>query len=259
MTEAQDLERVLPRFAGGDAYRKLPAVASEFDQYAKHYVEIIERDTLPITGESFEFFIALRLQLVREELARVQAAAPRAILDFGCGIGITEKLLRDRYPSASIHGVDSSKESLDAATTLGLRGTFFHFSNSGELPFPEGSFDLIYSNGTFHHIDHTQHLTILRELFRVLKPGGHVFIFENNPLNPVTLLVMRRNPFDRGARLLFPWYLRRQQRRAGLEARAPRFYVFFPKQLKKLRPGEKRLRFLPLGAQYYVWGTKPRP
>jgi ubiquinone/menaquinone biosynthesis C-methylase UbiE len=239
------------------ARHRTPAASSDFDQYARRYVAIIERDTVPITGESFEFFIALRLDLLAGELARVRAAPPAAILDFGCGIGVTERLLRDRYPQATIDGIDSSGESLEVAKRFEGRDVNFHLSSSVELPFADGSFDLIYSNGTFHHIDEVQHPAIFGELFRVLRPGGHLFVFENNPMNPLTLLVMRRNPMDRGAKVLLPWYLRRVQRRAGFDARAPVFYVFFPKQLKVLRPTEKHLRFLPFGAQYYVWGTKP--
>jgi ubiquinone/menaquinone biosynthesis C-methylase UbiE len=133
----------------------------------------------------------------------------------------------------------------------------FHYSEHTALPFPADSFDVIYSNGTFHHIDHAAHAAVLRELARVLRPGGHLFVFENNPLNPLTVLNMRRNPFDKGAKMLAPWYLRKLERGAGMRARAPRYYVFFPKHLKALRWSEKHLRRLPLGAQYYVWGTLP--
>jgi len=67
---------------------------------------------------------------------------------------------------------------------------------------------------------------------------------------------MRQNPFDAGTKMLFPWYLRRLVRSALLTARAPKYYVFYPKQLKRLRWSERYLRSVPLGAQYYVWGTK---
>jgi len=68
---------------------------------------------------------------------------------------------------------------------------------------------------------------------------------------------MRQNPFDAGVKMLFPWYLRKLVRSADLRARRPRFYVFYPKQLKGLRWSERYLRRVPIGAQYYVWGTKP--
>jgi ubiquinone/menaquinone biosynthesis C-methylase UbiE len=231
-------------------------MGSEFDQYVRDYKEIIDRGAA-LTGESFEYFIELRVDLLAREIEAAGAASPLRILDFGCGIGATEKVLRERFPGARIEGVDSSAESLRAAEAIGLRDVKFHFAEGESLPFPDASFDLIYSNGTFHHIDHGKHGAVLSELQRVLRSGGHLFVFENNPLNPLMVRGMRQNPFDAGTKMLFPWYLRKVVRRAALRARAPRYYVFYPKQLKRLRWSEKYLRAVPIGAQYYVWGTKP--
>jgi ubiquinone/menaquinone biosynthesis C-methylase UbiE len=231
-------------------------MAAEFDQYVASYKDIINRGSA-ITGESYEYFIHLRVRTAAEELTGIGTAAPRRVLDFGCGIGETERVLREHFPGAELDAVDPSPESIKAARGLGVPGATFHESRGVALPFADSTFDLIYSNGTFHHIDHGEHPAVFGELARVLAPGGHMFIFENNPLNPLTVLGMRRNPFDRGTKMLFPWYLRDLQKRAGMRVTAPRYYVFFPKQLKALRPLEKRLRQLPLGAQYYVWGTKP--
>jgi SAM-dependent methyltransferase len=226
---------------------------SEFDQYASDYKAIIDRNAA-VTGETFEYFIELRVGLLAGAIARV--ATPRRILDFGCGIGATEKVLRERFPAAIIDGVDASAESIKAAEATGLRDVTFHFSESDRLPFGDASFDLVYSNGTFHHIDHGKHAAVFAELRRVLRPGGHLFVFENNPLNPLMVRGMRNNPFDAGTKMLFPWYLRRVVRGAGLFARAPKYYVFYPKQLKALRWSERYLRSVPVGAQYYVWATR---
>jgi SAM-dependent methyltransferase len=228
---------------------------SSFDEYAASYKQIIDRHAA-ITGESFEYFIRLRLGLLHAELLRRGEPAPARILDFGCGIGATAVAMQERFPRATIDGVDSSRQSILAADRLGLRDATFHFREEVELPFGTGTFDLVYSNGTFHHIDHARHPAILRELARVLRPGGHLFVFENNPLNPLVVREMRRSEIDRGTKTLMPWYLRRLERDAGLHVRGVRFYVFFPKMLKSLRPTEKLLSRVPLGAQYYVWGSK---
>src|ERR1019366_5360080 len=185
---------------------------SEYDQYVQDYKEIIDRGAA-LTGETFEYFIELRVDLMARELS-ARGGSPSRILDFGCGIGATEKVLRDRFPAASIHGVDASAESIKAAESRGLQGVTFHFSESARLPFADGAFDLVYSNGTFHHIDHGKHAAVFAELRRVLAPGGHLFVFENNPLNPLMVRGMRQNPFDAGTKMLFPWYLRRVVRGA---------------------------------------------
>jgi SAM-dependent methyltransferase len=231
-------------------------VPSEFDAYAASYRDIINRGAA-ITGESFEYFIGVRVRRVVAELGGPGAASrTRRILDFGCGIGATEQVLREHFPDAELHGVDESARSLEAADSLRMPRTWFHRVGGHVLPFDSGFFDLVYSNGTFHHIDHARHATVLAELARVLAPGGSAFVFENNPLNPVMVHNMRNNPFDADARMIFPWRLRRALSGAGLAARSPRYYAFFPKQLKAIRGLEPRLSRLPLGAQYYVRADK---
>jgi SAM-dependent methyltransferase len=230
-------------------------VTADFDRLASSYREVINKHAA-ITGESFEYFIELRLALVQEELARGGRPAPSAILDFGCGIGATAAAMRARFPGATIDGVDSSPESVRVAGALGLPGGRFHVSAGGTLPFADGAFDLVYSNGTFHHIPHRDHPAIFREIARVLRPGGSAFVFENNPFNPLVVYEMKRAEIDRGTRMVFPRRLARLERGAGLRVQRARYYVFFPKQLKGLRWTERYLRRVPLGAQYYVWGVK---
>ncbi len=78
-------------------------------------------------------------------------------------------------------------------------------------------------------------------------------LFENNPWNPGTRLVMSRIPFDRDAVLVRPGEARRLLEAAGLEPRFTGFYFYFPRWLGALRPIERRLVRLPLGAQYGVF------
>jgi ubiquinone/menaquinone biosynthesis C-methylase UbiE len=228
-------------------------VTSEFDRYAESYEDLINKHAA-ITGEGFEYFIEVRLDLLDASLRG--GPPPERILDFGCGIGATQRSMRRRWPGAELDAIDTSAASIEAAESLGIPRASFRVSTAIELPFPDRTFDVVYSNGTFHHIDHADHPAVFREIARVLRPGGHAFICENNPYNPLTVREMRRAPIDADAKMLFPHYLARLQRRAGLHVNATRFYVFYPKQLKLLRWTEKYLLRVPIGAQYFVWGTK---
>ena len=55
----------------------------------------------------------------------------------------------------------------------GLTGEFVHH-DAEHLPFPDDTFDVVYSNGVIHHTPNTQQ--VVREIFRVLKPGGKAII-----------------------------------------------------------------------------------
>ena len=49
-----------------------------------------------------------------------------------------------------------------------------------------------------------EHVRHLRELARVVVPGGRVFVFEHNPYNPVTKRIFERAPIDRGCHMIKP-------------------------------------------------------
>jgi SAM-dependent methyltransferase len=220
----------------------------KFDTYAADYRKIIN-ETSSLSGEKFEYFIDVRLNIVKRRIKQAER-----ILDFGCGIGAAEPVFVSKYPSAEVYGVDESGESIRAAIRQKSGANFI--VTKKDLPFRQGFFDLLYSNGTFHHIPYNKHPAVLKELFRVTKKGGSIFIFENNPYNPLMMRVMKKNPFDNDAKVLKPKYLRQILRDSGFKVKQTGFYVFYPHAFKFLRFSERYMERLPLGAQYFVWGIK---
>ncbi|HVZ75130.1 MAG TPA: class I SAM-dependent methyltransferase [Polyangia bacterium] len=232
---------------------------AEFDQFAADYRQIIDNDRFTkLVGGSFDYFIDLRIGLALDRVAdkRASWSAPR-VLDFGCGIGAAAARLAERVPGAEVTGLDPSADSVRSAEAMNAARTRFVVSDGLAMPFADETFDLVYSNGTFHHIPHAQHPQILRELFRVTKRGGDLFIFENNPFNPATVLAMKMSPLDREARMVLPPSLRDRVGAAGFRVEAPRYYIFFPGALRALRPVEPYLARVPFGGQYFVRGEKP--
>lgn len=232
-------------------------MTAEFDKYAGNYKEIIN-EVSRISGEEYEYFIGLRIGLMKAKLAKKPAAPARRlrILDFGCGIGTTEIFLKEAFPDAEIWGIDPSAASIAEAKRLGLEDVGFLVSEPAALPFSDGHFDLIYTNGTFHHIARESHADTLRELSRVLKKEGDLFIFENNPFNPLMMRAMAKNPFDRGVKALHAGYLKKSTIKAGFRLNCVNYYFFFPKCLWILRVTEKYLKRLQLGAQYFIWASR---
>ena len=95
------------------------------------------------------------------------------------------------------------------------------------------------------------------QIHRVLRPGGQFALFENNPFNPGTRMVMHCIPFDREARPLRPREAQRLLQGGGFSfLYPPRFLFYFPRSLAFFRPIESLLARIPLGAQYYVLARK---
>lgn len=97
------------------------------------------------------------------------------ILEVGCGIGID--LLQFARHGAIVYGVDFSSKSLKLAkkrfSYYGIDGDFLE-ADAESLPFPDNTFDFVYSWGVIHHTPNTGQAA--REIIRVCKPGGNIFV-----------------------------------------------------------------------------------
>ena len=196
---------------------------SEFDKYADEYTQEIDK-AASVSGEKFNYFVETRIKLVKNAL---KGSIPGKILDYGCGIGITEIFFKRYFPMAQIWGIDTSTDSINKAKSLKLQRVNFDKPKR----FKDNTFDVIYSNGTFHHINHDKHLKILADFHRILKPGGKVFIFENNPYNPLMMKVMRECRLDKDAKVITSDRLENVMKKAGFKVKKGHYYLFFPKAL----------------------------
>lgn len=209
---------------------------------------------LSISGENKMFFLEGRLDDLISQLK--DRSKIRRVLDFGCGIGDSTALLAAKFPQAvEIVGTDLSDDALDYARTKhgSDRVTFVNLQGYS----PDLEFDLCYVNGVFHHIKPEERHGAVELVYRSLKKGGLFALFENNPYNPGTQIIMSRIPFDRDAIKITPAACREMVRKGGFQTlRSTRFLFYFPRLLSPLRVLEKYLTGLPLGAQYYVLAEK---
>lgn len=229
---------------------------SEFDKFAHEYAEL-HRANIAASGEDPEFFAEYKIRDLRDLCAmRGPGRMPRRILDFGAGIGTSVAPIRRHFPDSQLTCVDVSTASLGiAAQRFGGAAGYVAF-DGGRLPFADGSFDCVFSACVFHHIEPALHVGLLSELRRVLQPGGLIMIFEHNPLNPLTVQAVRTCPFDENAILMRAPTLRGRFVEAGFAGAAARYRLFFPRALRRLRPLEQWMKWLPLGAQYYVFDVR---
>lgn len=206
---------------------------------------------LQLTGEDKHYFMRGRLDLLHQLLPA--EFSPGRILDFGCGTGDTTAALAALFPSARLTGVDTATRAIAhaAETHGGERMVFCPVAELGE----HGEYDLCYVNGVFHHIRPEFRSEALGHIRAALRPDGIFAMFENNPWNPGTRLVMRRIAFDRDAQTISPRAATGLLRSSGFDVEgAGRHLFFFPAALRALRGLEPYLRWLPFGGQYVVLG-----
>lgn len=135
-----------------------------------------------------------RLEPAVPTLARFFNWSGKDVLDAGCGIA-TDGINFARA-GASYTGIDFSPSALSLAERrFNLEGKSGRFVAGSivELPFDDGAFDLVYSNGVIHHLQETEQA--VSEMHRVLRPGGVaiVMVYHRDSLNyRFTVMLLRR-------------------------------------------------------------------
>lgn len=99
----------------------------------------------------------------------------KTVLDAGCGDGEIGSLLKKQM-HVDVYGVDISKNGVALANKKGLKAKISDMSK--KIPFRSSMFDLVISSATIEHVPNPD--TFLKEIYRVLKPGGIVLISTPN-------------------------------------------------------------------------------
>lgn len=110
------------------------------------------------------------------------ADAPLRVLELGSGTGLLSERLLERFPNATLTGVDGSPEMLARAGARLARFTgratllCRSFEEYAALGFEGGSFDLVLSSFSLHHMRHDLLRGAYAQMRRRLSPGGQVLI-----------------------------------------------------------------------------------
>lgn len=109
--------------------------------------------------------------------ARIQSG--QIVLDVGCGTGTLTVQIKQTEPSAIVYGLDTDLQVLDIARRKAEQAGEAIILQQGTatcLPYPNGSFDRVFSSLMLRHLTRQDKQQMLREAFRVLKPGGELHI-----------------------------------------------------------------------------------
>ena len=121
--------------------------------------------------------------------ARHPRFAPRRILDLGCTVGHNTGAWKDVFPEAEVHGIDVAAPCLRyAAARARSQGRAVHFRqmDAEALRFPDASFDVVFSSMFLHEVPRKGIPKVLREAYRVLRPGGLMLHMELPPADQLS-------------------------------------------------------------------------
>lgn len=225
---------------------------AEFDKSARDY-EALFNPWLKIAGASRGYFAQSRLKWL-SYLLHEREIAPKRVMDFGCGTGMSLSLLANIFEAETVIGLDTSQESLAVAR-----------ESAGSWPvqlatpaqyLPQQDLDLVFCNGVFHHIPATEQRAAMNYVYRCLRPGGMFAMWENNPWNPIHSFAMKHSEIDKNAIPLSPPESQRLVASEQFRVIRTDYLFFFPGYFSWLHPLEKWLIKVPLGAQYQILALK---
>ena len=115
-------------------------------------------------------------QWLAKELSINLPTEPKKILDWGCGPARVVRHLPDHLQDADIYATDYNEQTIQWCRENIPDVKFSVNSIEPPLNFPDIFFDAIYGLSVFTHLSEKNHFTWVKELFRILKPGGILLI-----------------------------------------------------------------------------------
>jgi ubiquinone/menaquinone biosynthesis C-methylase UbiE len=122
----------------------------------------------------------MRETTFKQALVR-QARVAKAyrILDLGCGTATLTLLIKQTHPETQVTGLDGDPKALEIARGKVARSGLAITLEEGmafNLPYPDDSFDRVFSSLLFHHLTREAKAHALKEVHRVLRPNGELHV-----------------------------------------------------------------------------------
>jgi len=149
-------------------------------QFHDEWAATIDVDGIRVV-EYFEACTAPENRFILQQLGEVQG---KRLLDLGCGAGENSVYFAKR--GAQCVAADYSPGMVEVALRLAERNGVTvegRVVNAIALDFPDDSFDIVYASNLLHHLPDPE--TAIREMRRVLKPGGKACFWDPLRHNPL--------------------------------------------------------------------------
>jgi ubiquinone/menaquinone biosynthesis C-methylase UbiE len=128
------------------------------------------------------WFLGLRRHRYDQLVALAGIGAGDRVLDIGCGTGyLSRRAARATGPTGAVVGVDPSEPVIEYARNASPPWCRYVVSTGDAVDEPDASFDVALSSLAIHHIPPAQRVATLREMRRLLRPGGRLLVADFRP------------------------------------------------------------------------------
>jgi len=227
-------------------------MSAEFDKFAHDYAAAMDNPLKKISGKTQDDFLWPKVNLMLD-FENIGSNSEMRVLDFGCGTGDFLKLLSSVRPNWSLEGTDISLGMLEEANRRFLQ------ANSpiprlflAESLLQQDQYDIIIASCVFHHIPPADWKKNFEIIAKLLKPKGQFFLFEHNPWNPFTQLIVKTSKIDENAVLLSSRKALSIIKKSGFHTINIQYFMFLPPKLVFSKKIDWAFRKIPLGAQYFI-------
>jgi ubiquinone/menaquinone biosynthesis C-methylase UbiE len=149
------------------------------DANRKKYKPALSYDWLTPLYDSFIRLTMPETKFKRRLVEQARIEEGQRVLDLGCGTATLTMLIKRAQPGAEVVGLDGDPRILEIAKLKAAKARtdiILKHTMAFNIPYPDASVDRVLSSLVFHHLTRDDKGRTLKEVYRVLRPGGELHV-----------------------------------------------------------------------------------